>query len=134
MTDLREFCGMDILTGLRTDCYAAVIGKFRRNYPKAHFECVMRYPPSVHLNMAPGILSPSPALLMSGKKGQISFTEYGEKLYRELFTNPQAIRRMKELKVLAKSQLVFLVCVEKDASQCHRSLLKNWIEQLQESE
>ena len=130
---LEEFMKMKE-HGIRTDCYWAVLGKFQKLYPDAHFECVMRHPYSVGWNnVPPGILSPSASLLTAAKSKTYSmcFATYARNLFLELFGNPKAVERMQFLNILAKKQLVFLVCVEKNPSQCHRSLLKTWMDDLE---
>jgi uncharacterized protein YeaO (DUF488 family) len=118
------------LVGLNTKCYAAIINKVHNEFPDAHFEIVMRAPNSVGLNCGPSELSPSYQLLSQANEGKITFEEYTPLLKQELLNNPKAIQRMQELREIAKSKLVFLVCNEKDPNQCHRSLLKEWIDHL----
>ena len=114
--------------GLRTDCYAAVLPKFCKQYAHAHFEIVMRIPASVGLTAPPSDLSPSPSLLRRYKEQKCTFAEFAAELKKELFSNPRTLLHMQKLLDLSRHQLVFLVCCEKDATQCHRSLLKQWME------
>lgn len=116
--------------GIRVDCYAAVLNKFKTNYPDAHFEIVMRGPKTVGIQCEPSVLSPSWDLLKAAKSN-MNFEQYSRKLEYQLFSDSNAVRRMFELNKLAQTKLVFLVCSEKDPNQCHRSLLKNWIENIE---
>lgn len=114
--------------GIRTDCYSAVLPKFRKQYPRAHFEVVMRFPYTVGLiDYGPSELSPSKNLLQRYKRENLSFDAFIDLFKTEIFANYLAIERMRKLQQLSQTKLVFLVCCERDASQCHRSYLKQWI-------
>lgn len=116
--------------GIRTDCYAAVLKKYQVAFPNAHFEIVMRFPKSVGVDAPASILSPSPKLLAAISNGVISFDTFESRLKQEIFSNPQALVKLREIQKLATESVVFLVCGEKNADRCHRSLLKKWITDL----
>lgn len=116
--------------GIRVDCYAAVLNKFKHDYPLAHFEIVMRGPKSVGIQCPPSVLSPSWDLLKLAK-AKHDFNGYARDLEYQLFNDSNAVRRMHELNRIAQTKLVFLVCSEKNPEECHRSLLKNWIENIE---
>lgn len=118
--------------GISVKCYAAILSKMHDEFPEAHFEIVMRAPKSVGLNCQPSILSPSYELLKRVNEGSLTFEEYTTLLKQELLANAQAIQRVKELGQIAQTKLVFLVCQEPNPNECHRSLLKNWIENIQD--
>ena len=115
---------------LRTDCYLAVLKRFKATYPAALFELVHRasgsvLAPSVELLIRTGIFTKA-----DGTKNQRDFVLY-RRLYREqILMNKMAMQRLRELKQIAERQDIFLVCLEKDATNCHRTLIKEMIEEL----
>ena len=60
--------------------------------------------------------------LKAFKLGEIDWDEYRRLYLKRIFT-ANAVRWMKEVGELAKKQEVVLVCYEKDAEHCHRTLL-----------
>ncbi len=117
---------MGLAENLRIDCYVSVMKKFRLQYPQARFEIIMREP-FAHLDFHPHVLSPSYALLKAYKYQDKSFSEFAEKLEEELFNNHEAVQKMRELRLLAENNIVFLVCCEKESNLCHRSLVQKYI-------
>jgi len=115
---------------LRTDCYLAVLKRFKVKYPTAIFELVHRasgsvLAPSVDLLIRTGIFAKA-----DGSKNPKDFVLY-RRLYREqILTNKMAMQRLRELKQMAERQDIFLVCLEKDPTNCHRTLIKEMIEEL----
>ncbi len=108
---------------IRTDCYLAVLKKYRKQYPNAHFEVITR--------TAKSVLSPSWSLLNAVKSGIIDFDEYKKKLIDEIFSRDDAINLIKKLKKMSDSgKIVFLVCYEKNADLCHRMIIKDIISNL----
>lgn len=105
---------------IRIDCYLVVKKKFEKQYPNAHFEVITRTSNS--------ILSPSWELLKKIKREKWSFQEYKIKLLEELSLNPKVIPKLEEMRKIAEKKTLFLVCYEKDPSQCHRSIIKKLIE------
>lgn len=106
---------------IRTDCYLAVLKKFRTQFPNAHFEVITR--------TANHILSPSWQLLQKYKEENLSFEEYTPLFLYEMERTP-CQTKLHELKQLAQDKDVFLVCYEKDDTECHRRLVKELIEGL----
>ena len=104
---------------IRTECYLAILKKCKKQYPDAHFEVITR--------TAKSVLSPSKDLLIKAKAERMDFEVYRELYIGEVFNNLDALRRIHELKKIAKDKLVFLICYEKDASECHRSIVKELI-------
>lgn len=122
---------MSGMSNIRTDCYLVKLNDFRNQYPTAHFE-VVTY-------RKRGPLSPSRDFLIKAgiypkkdgtKNNKIPFEEYKKLYIQEIMENPDAIKRLLFLKELSKKCLVFLVCYEKDAAKCHRSIVKELIEKL----
>lgn len=115
---------------VRTDCYLAVSKKFKEKYPDAHFEYVSRsrfnsiLSPSVDLLIDAGIYKKSDGT----KNPKMSWQDYKSAFKKEIKNNTKALERLKELKEMANEKTVFLVCFEKDASECHRSILKEMID------
>lgn len=68
-------------------------------------------------------LSPSKELLWAFKDKKISRKEYIGRFKREIWSRPDAIEKLKELFAKSKTVDVYLVCYEKDAAHCHRSIL-----------
>jgi len=109
-----------IADNIRVDCYMAILARMQQENPDAHFEIITRRDVS-------SPLSPSWHLLMQAKNEDMSFEEYGKLLLAEIKQRPTALALMQELYELARKQTVFLVCMEKDPGQCHRSLVKKWM-------
>lgn len=102
---------------INTDCYLAVLKKYRTKWFDAHFEVITRTSKSC--------LSPSKELLNYAKENKISFEEYKEKFLKELKERPFVSEKLRTLKRIGEDRLIFLVCYEKDASKCHRSIIKD---------
>lgn len=102
---------------INTDCYLGVLKEYKTRFFNAHFEVITR--------MEESCLSPSWALLNYAKEYKISFEEYKERFLRELKKRPFALEKLRNLKRIGKDRVIFLVCLEKDASKCHRSIVKD---------
>lgn len=100
---------------IKTDCYLAILDRYRAQFPNAHFEIITR--------SAGHILSPSKNLLEDYKQAKISWEQYVVRFIEEMFASPKAMEKIKELRQLSLRKLVYLVCYEKDASQCHRAII-----------
>ena len=109
---------------IRVDCYLSVMKRFAAMVENddAHFENVTR-------EYAGSPLSPSRNLLYGFKRGEITQEQFFVYLLAEFKANPDAIGRISYLRDLSRSKVVFLVCVEKDPTKCHRSFLKRVIEE-----
>lgn len=101
---------------VNTDCYLVLLKKYKETYADAHFEVITQ--------TAKSCLSPSKELLNYAKENKITFHEYKVRFLKEIRESPIAIKRLKLLKQIAKDRMIFLVCFEKDASKCHRSIIK----------
>ncbi|HEY0088780.1 MAG TPA: DUF488 domain-containing protein [Candidatus Lokiarchaeia archaeon] len=106
---------------IRVDCYLAKLNEFKKKYPDSHFEVITRTTKSP--------LSPSWKLLNKSKEMKMPFDVYLTLLEEELKNNPLAQKKIDELITISKSKDIFLVCYEKDPSNCHRSFVKKLIEQ-----
>ena len=113
---------------IRTDCYLAKMKCMKMKYPDAHFEEVHRasgnvLAPTVMILIETGIFKQR-----DGTKKPKDFVLY-QKLYKEyIFSTPAAIRRMRELKEMAKTKDVFLVCLEGDAPALRaRGWNRDWL-------
>ena len=107
---------------VNTDCYLAVLKKYREKYFDAHFEVITR--------TAKSCLSPSKELLHYAKENKISFEVYEKLFIKEISENPEAKKRIDELREITKDKVVFLVCFERFAEKCHRSTVKKIIERV----
>ena len=107
---------------INTDCYLAVLQKYKAKFFEAHFEVITR--------TAGSVLSPSWELLTALKLNRISFEWYKKRFLEEISENPEAKKRINELREIAKDKVVFLVCFEKDPNVCHRSIVKKVIERV----
>ena len=107
---------------INTDCYLAVLKKYKAKFFEAHFEVITR--------TAKSCLSPSWELLNDVKGNKISFEEYKERFLKEIRENPKAKKRIEELREIAKDKVVFLVCYEKFPykQNCHRIIVKKVIQ------
>ena len=76
---------------------------------------------------ARSILSPSPSLLKAYKSGEIDWAVFEEWFTEEITGNPEAMKKLREIKELAKTRDVYLVCYEK-RFPCHRFILTKIIE------
>lgn len=77
----------------------------------------------------PSILAPSKELLEDWKEGKITWKEYERRLREEIFSNPKAVDRLKEIKKLVATKDVRLMCYEKNPP-CHRFTLITMIEEM----
>ena len=85
---------------------------------------------SVRIRVArPSVLAPSAQLLREYKSGQLDWDYFTACFKVEILNNPKAIKRLQELKMLAKSQDVYLYCYEKNPP-CHRFILMDIINEL----
>lgn len=86
----------------------------------AHFEVITR-------QGASSPLSPSWPLLGAAKSGALTWEEYGIRLRAQVRARPEAQDLLRDLKIKANERLVFPVCFEKDPARCHRSIVKQLI-------
>ena len=70
----------------------------------------------------PSVLAPSKELLKDWKEGMIDWTEYERRFREEILGNPKAVAKLSEIKKLAKTKDVRLICYEK-SPPCHRFIL-----------
>ena len=106
---------------IRTECYFAVLDKFKSKYPDAHFEIITR--------KASSVLSPAWDLLDIVKREHWSMEKYYPELGKQFQRDPDALALIKRLADIARSgKTVYVVCYEKDASVCHRTYVKMLIE------
>jgi len=110
---------------IRIDCYYGVLKKYHRKYPKAHFELIMRK----DFNH---ILSPSWSLVKRYEKGR-DWEQYKIDFLKEIYSQPEAIAKLVELKNIAKEKLLFLICFEKSYIQCHRRIVKWLMEHIKDN-
>jgi uncharacterized protein YeaO (DUF488 family) len=75
------------------------------------------------------MLSPSRTLLWDYKKGKIKWDDYVKTFYREM-DNPACVAIMREIKKIAETRDVFLICFEAPGKNCHRYLLIDMINKL----
>jgi len=78
------------------------------------------------------VLAPSWKLLNKAKAENWSFEKYRKHFIKEIMSNQKAIEKMREIKKLAETKDVYLICYEKDASKCHRTILIELINKLEE--
>ena len=104
---------------IRVDCYLAVLDKYKKKHPKAHFEVITRKD-----NDHP--VSPSWELVKNYTDETYDWERYKIEFINEIYANEVAIRRLIELKAIAGEKTLFLVCLEVDSKQCHRTLVK-WL-------
>ena len=115
---------------IRTDCYLAIMARMKRQFPDARFEEVYKasgsvLAPSANILVATGIFKKP-----DGTKNPTDFVLY-RRLFREhILSDPRAVAWLRKLKEMAISRDVFLVCLEKDATNCHRTLLKEMMDEL----
>lgn len=109
---------------IKTDCYLAVLKKYKEKYPDAHFEIITR--------TANHPLSPSWQLLEKIKEENLGWDDYTKIFLHEMKTKDITLE-LHRLKNIAREKDVYLVCYEKDANFCHRSLVKQMIDELDES-
>ncbi len=95
-----------------------------RNLPKDAIKIVVT-------RSAGHMLSPSKKLLWDYKKERIDWAEYVKTFTREM-DNPACVAVMREIKKLAKEKDVYLLCYEPPGKNCHRYLLIDMINKLNE--
>jgi uncharacterized protein YeaO (DUF488 family) len=139
---LQNFIVPGLGNNIRTDCYFAVLSSFLKKFPTAHYEFIARFPPNwfnreyLNILIANEIsfreskeLSPSIPLHRECKSHPIPFDIYRKKLIFEFDNNPDALKRIHKLALMSQEEkrLIFLICFEKHASICHRSIVKQEI-------
>lgn len=106
-----------------------------KNLPEGKYILVTRWrPKSLDLSKFDDavwepILSPSDNLLASYKNGTMTKVEMLDK-YREYLSSSLAVREtlLKIVEKIKKEEKdVFLICYEKEAFECHRSILAQYI-------
>lgn len=91
-----------------------------------------RYPTNeIKIRVArPSVLSPSQILLDDwnrGKKtGKMTWNDYENRFTKEILSNPKAIAKLEEIRKLSETQVVRLMCFEKNPP-CHRFTLIRWL-------
>lgn len=78
------------------------------------------------------ILSPSWELLRDYKSEKINWEQYVKRFKQEM-NNDRCIAEMRKIKLAANDREVYLICYEKSSYHCHRSILKQMIEELDNS-
>ncbi len=73
------------------------------------------------------ILAPTRDLLHAYKAGEVGWPEY-ERQYLHLMCGEEQRAEIAALAETARTQTVTIMCMCKDASQCHRSVLQRLIE------
>lgn len=77
-------------------------------------------------------LAPSRELLHAFKRGEIDWDEYKAGYLQEL-ESEDARSEIRRLAELARSQTITVMCICKEETRCHRSLLRDLILQASES-
>lgn len=134
---------------IRIDCYLVKMMEFKKANPKALFYVITHrsgslLSPSIKLLLDAGIM-PLPLTIEEKKrkkkgekikrryKPKISFNEYKERFIKEIKNNKGALIILKNIKNLYDlGNTIFLVCYEKDHTHCHRSIIKELIEDYHE--
>jgi uncharacterized protein YeaO (DUF488 family) len=115
---------------IRVDCYVAVLERFMHEYPNAVFEVITRQTFSPHHTM-PSVLSPTWDLLNAAKSEKWPIERYFVELGKQFDRDPDAQEELFRLRTIVRSgKTLFLVCFEKDATKCHRTFVKNLLEQV----
>jgi uncharacterized protein YeaO (DUF488 family) len=77
----------------------------------------------------PSALSPAWELIDTMKQEDWSMQKYYQELEEQFSNDLEAQSEIERLRGIVKSgKTLFLVCFEKDASQCHRTLVKQLLE------
>ncbi len=71
-------------------------------------------------------LAPSRQLLHAFKRGQIAWGAFWSRYLQEM-EGPEAQAQIRRLADIARTEAITLMCVCKDESQCHRSLLRRLV-------
>jgi uncharacterized protein YeaO (DUF488 family) len=75
-------------------------------------------------------LAPSELLLAKYKDGSISFQQFREMFKEEKINRPDFIEALNELKTLLEDgQDVYILCYEKDYHSCHRTIIREMLEE-----
>lgn len=104
-----------------------------RNLPEGEYILITRWAPkSLDLNKFENakwqpLLSPSDILLAQYKNGNMRKQEMLSQYKEYLCNDISAQLAIKEIAENAKEQDVFLICYEKEAFDCHRSILAQYI-------
>ena len=119
------------------ETYLGVIGKKLKEYPDARFYIVMRSLPKWAKDMVEKddrveylpILSPSKKLFMDYKYNGLPWDEYVPIFLHEM-ESIDTQEKMRAIVEESKTNIVFLVCVEKTTKFCHRFLLLDLMRKL----
>jgi len=93
-----------------------------RVFPNELKETIFKY---IMRNRGNNEVAPSKELLTSARNGKISWEEYSEKYTAQIRDSLLAHIWMRKVAEETQRANVVLICFEKDASRCHRTLLAN---------
>ena len=77
----------------------------------------------------PSHLSPSKELLHDWKEGLITWEEYENRFRKEILSTPEAMMKLKTIRIAARHSDVRLICYEKNPP-CHRFILIDMIKEM----
>jgi len=112
---------------VRDDCYFTILKYYQRHFLNGYFEIVT----APHLSP---LAIPTQLLHAAfSRTGQWSpewnARRFDQAFLKYLVESPKAQHRIKELRVIARSKIVFLVGYNPNPSVCGRKLLKNLIQE-----
>ena len=77
------------------------------------------------------ILGPSPSLIGSWKRGDISWEEYEQKYIKEIMDSLRAMSLLEAITRIAMFSNVTFLCIESSCKECHRRLLAKICQKIQ---
>ena len=120
--------------GIRVDCYMSKLKDYIERINTFNLKhCVFvdvtnrQYAQNIAHVKHLRILAPSTQLLKRSKAENWDFEKYKKAYVKEMHLGNRQ-EQIQRLAFLAKHHTIFLLCVEKDPSECHRTILKEIIE------
>lgn len=108
--------------------YYAKVKDFLENRPFAIMVGVTYAQPPFNVDLWAPFLAPKGGLLHDIKDERIDFEEYEERFRLQVSNDRRALVLIDALAHMALGRDVCVLCFEKDASRCHRTIVKEMIE------
>lgn len=83
-------------------------------------------------------LAPSVGLLNDWNNGKLTWEEYEERYLKEIRNKEDNLRGSNDIRelrgIIEREEVITLLCAEKEDTYCHRRLLKEYIESIENKE
>lgn len=113
--------------------YTTYLSNMKKIPEGARVAIIMRMPPASILKMENTIhveqLSPKKEVLFAYKENN-DWNTFVEKFKEQMYNDPETMEYLNLLMEALEYNDVYLVCCEKDANECHRSLIAEYLNSL----